>query len=205
MARALFLLLVVGNIIFYLWASNFLGVEDAGREPGRLKDQVQPERVAVVARDAAAVARVCRRLGPLAEADAERVNAALAGKAGLKTVLRPIEEKSYWVFIPPLADKAAADKKAVELKRMGIGDFFVVTDAGPYRNAIALGSFSSEDTAKELFDNLGKKGVRTARIDTRVRPTDKAQIDVRGESALVAKALGELLPTATPVADCPLE
>jgi SPOR domain len=205
MARTIFLLLVLANAIFYLWASNYLGIPDAGREPGRLKLQVQANRLTVTARDAAAVAQVCRRVGPLAQADAERINTALAAKAGLKTFLRPVEEKGYWIFIPPLSDKAAADKKAEELKDLGVKDFFIVTESGPNRYAISLGSFSSEDTAKEAFANLGKKGVHSARLDSRVRTTDKAQIDVRGEGGLVAKALNGLLPAGTPVVDCPQE
>jgi hypothetical protein len=205
MARTIFLILVVVNGIFYVWASNFLGNEDIGREPSRLKDQLQADRLTVAVRDAAAVASVCRRVGPLAQTDAERISTALAGRNGVRTVLHPVQEKSYWVMIPPLADKVTADKKAVELKRMGISDFFVVTEAGSYRNAIVLGSFSTEDTAKDLLDRMSKKGVRSARIDIRLRPTDRTQIDVRGESEVVAKGLVELLPPATPVADCPPE
>jgi hypothetical protein len=207
MARGIFLLLVVANLIFFVWASNYLGVEDTGHEPARVRDQLQADRLAVVARDAAAPAQSCRRIGPVAILDAERLKIALAAKSGIKTVLNPIEEASYWVIIPPLTDKAAADKKAEELKRMGVSDFYVVTEAGPYRNAISLGTFSNEGTAKEMFDRLGKKGVRSARIDTRLRQPEKGLVDVRGETALVTKALAELLPAPAlaPVADCPLE
>ncbi len=203
MPRAIFLLLVVANLIFFIWASNYLGREDDGREPGRLKDQLQADRLAVVAQDPAAPAQTCRRVGPIALPDAERVKIALAARSGMQVVLNPIEETIYWVFIPPLNDKVAADKKTVELKRMGIGDFLVVTEAGPNRNAISLGSFSNEETAKDLFDRLGKKGVHSARIEPRTRPAETARIDVRGDAGLVAKGLAELLPTTAPVADCP--
>jgi hypothetical protein len=203
MPRAIFLLLVVANLIFFVWAANYLGREDDGREPGRLKDQLQADRLAVVAQDPTAPVQTCRRIGPIALPDAEQVQIALAARSGIKVVLNPIEETIYWVFIPPPNDKAAADKKAVELKRMGIGDFFVVTEAGPNRNAISLGSFSNEETAKDLFDRLGKKGVHSARIEPRTRPAEKARIDVRGEAGLVTKALAELLPAPAPVADCP--
>jgi hypothetical protein len=204
MARAIFLLLLFANLAFFAWASNFLGVEDTGHEPARVKDQLQADRLAVVAKDAAAPAQACRRIGPVAVLDAERFKIGLGAKSGIKTVLNPIEETSYWVVIPPLSDKAAADKKAVELKRMGIGDFFVVTEAGPYRNAISLGTFSNEETAKDLLDRLGKKGVRSARIDTKLRPSERALLDVRGETGLVTKGLAEVLPAPPPpVADCP--
>jgi hypothetical protein len=198
MARAIFLLLLFANLIFFAWTSNFLGVEDTGHEPARVKDQLQADRLAVVAKDAAAPAQACRRIGPVAVLDAERFKIALGAKSGIKTVI-------YWVVIPPLSDKAAADKKAVELKRMGIGDFLVVNDAGPYRNAISLGTFSNEETAKDLFDRLGKKGVRSARIDTRLRPTEKALLDVRGEAGVVTKGLADVVPATAPVADCPAQ
>jgi len=205
MARAIFLALVFANLVFFIWASNYLGREDDGHESGRLKEQLQVDRLAVVAQDAASPAQVCRRIGPLALAEAEHLKATLEAKGGLKAVSNRIDEISYWVLIPPLSDKAAADKKATELKRLGITDFFVVYDAGPYRNAISLGTFRSEETAKDLLDRLGQKGVRSARIDTRTRPSDQARLDVRGEEGRVTKGLSEALPASTPVADCPRE
>jgi len=204
MARAIFVILLLANVLFFAWAGNYLGREEEGHEPGRLKAQLQADRLAVVARDAAAVpALACRRAGPMAPADAERFKTALAAVAGIKVAISAVEETSYWVYIPPLGDKNAADKKAAELKKMGVSDYLVVSEAGPYRNAISLGSFSNEETAKDLFDRLAKKGVRSARIDPRQRPTDKALLEVRGEAAAVAKGLADALPATTTVADCP--
>lgn len=203
MARAIFLLLVFANLIFFVWASNYLGREDDGHEAGRLKEQLQVDRLTVVARDAAAPPQVCRRVGPLAVADAERIKVSLETKSGLKVASNRIDEVSYLVLIPPLNDKAAADKKATELKKFGVTDFFVIYDAGPYRNAISLGTFQSEEAAKELLDRLTQKGVRSARIDARTRPSDQARLDVRGEEGRVTRGLSEALPVSTSVADCP--
>ena len=202
MARAIFVILLLANVLFFAWAANYLGREEEGHEPGRLKAQLQADRLNVMARDAAAPAQTCRRAGPVTLSDAERLKTALAAVAGIKVAVNAVEETNYWVYIPPLSDKNAADKKAAELKKMGVGDYYVVGDAGPYHNAISLGSFSNEETAKDLFDRLAKKGVRSARIDTRQRPADKALIEVRGEAALVAKGLADLLPATTTVVDC---
>jgi len=196
MARAVFLVLVFANLVFFVWASNYLGVEDEGHEPGRVKAQLQADRLIVAVRDANAPMQACRRVGPLALADAERLKVALGARSGIAVVLNPVPENGFWVFIPPLADKAATEKKATELKRMGIDDFFIVGEPGPYHNAISLGSFSNEETAKDLYDRLIKKGVRSARVEPRQRPAEKASIDVRGEAALVARGLADLLPAA---------
>jgi hypothetical protein len=205
MVRWIFLLLVVANLIFFVWASNYLGREDDGREPARLKQQLQVDRLAIASREAALPERVCRRVGPIALSEAERLKSALEARNGTRVILQPIEETSYWVIIPPLSDKAAADKKAVELKRMGVTDFDVVDEAGPYRNAISLGSFHSEEVAKGMLETLAKKGVRSARVDTKTRAAERARLDVRGDGRVVAKGLAELLPVSAPVADCPQE
>jgi hypothetical protein len=202
MARGFFLFLLLANVAFFVWNSNYLGRDDDGREPNRLKEQLQVDRLAVYTQDASVPSQVCRRVGPLTVADAERLKASLEARGGVKLVLRPIDEISYWVYIPPLTDKAAADKKAAELKRMGIEDFLVVADAGAYRNAISLGSFHDEETARDYFDQISKKGVRTARIDQRARAADQAALDVLGAAGTVDKGLATLAPSSAQIADC---
>ena len=47
MARIVFLLLVFANLAVYVWAAGYLGGRDDGREPERLRNQLQPERLRV--------------------------------------------------------------------------------------------------------------------------------------------------------------
>ena len=62
--------------------------------------------------------------------------------------------RSWWVMVPPLANKAEADKKVGELKELGVSDLFVVHDAGPNQFAISLGVFSSEKGGQEHLARL---------------------------------------------------
>jgi len=73
----------------------------------------------------------------------------------------------YWVYIPPLPNKAAVNRKIGELKARGVKEFFVVQDAGQWRNAISLGVFKTREAAQKFLDDLRAKGVRTARFGQR--------------------------------------
>src|SRR5512145_1270010 len=111
--RVAFFLLVLANLVFLVWAQGYFGGEDAGREPQRLAEQLNPGKMTVAVREKAQpVAQGCRIVGGLAAAEAESLHKAL----GEGVALRPLEEQSWWVSINALPNKAAADKKAGELK-----------------------------------------------------------------------------------------
>ncbi len=218
MARVLFLLLVLANLVFLVWAQGYLGGagEHAGREPARLKEQLLADRLFVTVRDdtssptpqeadppaVGAAPGVCRRIGPLVVADAEKLKKALAEKGGAVSTIAA-DELSYWVFIPPGAEKDAAEKKAQELKQLGVTDFFIVNDEGANRGAISLGLFHQEAPAKDLVQRLVKKGVRSAKIGTKIRKTDKILLEVRGSPALLDSSA--VTGQAAKVVDCPIE
>ena len=96
----------------------------------------------------------CLAWTALAGADAGQLDALLADKfAGLRRERHVVPELgSWWVFIPPLPNKAEADKKSGELKRLGRG---VLRDPG--RRAEPLGDF-----ARHLLQRAG--GERPARV-----------------------------------------
>lgn len=202
MARLAFLSLVLVNLAFFVWAAGYLGGADEGREPGRLSEQLNPEKLRIVVAPAApatrqealaappaAPATVCRRLGPLAIADADRLAARLAAVGEVTST--PVEGRSYWVFIPAAAAKPT-DKTAAELRQAGISDFFVVSDDGPNRGAFSLGLYHKEDAANDLLQRLGKKGIKSVRIDDKPRKTDKAVLEIRAPAEAVDQALSGL-------------
>lgn len=90
MLRTLLLLLVLGNLLFLAWGRGWLEpmlpAPHAGqREPDRLAAQVHPERLTVLGPGIAAAPAptfACLELGPLAPAQLEPAEAALAA-AGL--------------------------------------------------------------------------------------------------------------------------
>jgi hypothetical protein len=69
--------------------------------------------------------------------------------------------------MPPLKAKADVDRKVNELKALGVTEFFVVQDAGQWRNAISLGIFRTEDAAQAFLAKLKERGVRTAVAERR--------------------------------------
>src|SRR6185369_9059497 len=131
--------------------------------------------------------------------EADRLAAAMNGRlADFRLVRRAVngEGNAWWVYIPPLADKAEADKKAAELRGLGVTDFFPIQE-GPNRLAISLGVFSAEKGAQERLIDLKARGVRSARLS--VRPGKEGLLRVEasgpaaGKPALVA-AIAKALP-----------
>ena len=74
---------------------------------------------------------------------------------------------SYLVNIPPQGSKEAADRKAGELRNLGLTNFFIMQGESPLKWAISLGVFKTESGAQTLLAQLNKQGVHTARITPR--------------------------------------
>ncbi|MET3132267.1 hypothetical protein AAKU55_002539 [Oxalobacteraceae bacterium GrIS 1.11] len=77
------------------------------------------------------------------------------------------EVTSYIVHIPPQASKEAADKKAIELKQLGVENYFIMSENSPMRWAISLGVFKLEAGAQTLLASLQKQGVHSAKVSPR--------------------------------------
>lgn len=73
----------------------------------------------------------------------------------------------YWVYIPPLKSKADMDRKAGELRELGVIEHYPVLETGRWHYAISLGIFRSEDGARKYLASLREKGVRSATIGKR--------------------------------------
>lgn len=175
--RALVFLLVAANLVFFAWAQGYLG-ERSSPDSVRLTQELAADRLRIVSRDQPPapvapppkkVVEKCIAWAALAEADVAPVEALLTERfAELRRARHLIaEQSSWWVFIPPQANKAEADKKAAELKRLNVPEYFVVQDAGPNRFAISLGIFSSEPAAEERLEALKAKGVKSAKVAMR--------------------------------------
>ncbi len=117
----------------------------------------------------AANAAVCLEWGKFSGTDLVRASAALASlNLGNKLAQRQVEYNSgYWVYIPPAKTRAAVDKKIVELKALGVGDYFIVQEPGKWHNAISLGVFKTGEAAHKFLDSLKEKGVKTAVVRER--------------------------------------
>jgi len=206
--KALVFLLVLGNLLFLAFAGGYFGGPD-NPDAGRIGQQLVPERVRIVGygQTPPTTADVEKRAAeapppPPAEPEelcllwehlpadaADRLASTLAEKlAGIRVERRavPVEGAGWWVMVPPLANKAEADKKVGELKELGVNDLFIVHDAGPNQFAISLGVFSTEKSGQEHLARLRAKGVKSAKLIR--RPGKETQFAVEARGPLANKA-----------------
>mgnify|MGYP000864425787 CR=1 FL=1 len=159
-----------------------------------------PAPVAPVVAPEPVVALACSRWESLQPTDADRLATLIGQKFPafkLSRRLDPGEGNGWWVFIPPQADKATADKKASQLRGFGVTDYFIVQEAGPNRYAISLGIFSSEKGAQERLADVKELGVRSAKLSLRPGKDSHASLDARGP-AVDQPALRKLVAGAIP-------
>lgn len=226
--RTFVFLLVLANLLFFVWTQGYFGSK-ASPDAVRLQQQLLADQVSIVGRGEPPAASSkakpaekpgekpvekpvekkaavsCLLLNGLPIADADRLERLLAEKfSGFKPVRTVTPGSStYWVFIPPLASKQDADRKAGELKRLGAPEFFIVQDDGPNRLAISLGIFSTEEAARERLDALRAKGVRSARSGERSVRAASAALEISGPEAqqdALREALLVIVPEAKPAA-----
>ena len=215
--RSLFFLLVLGNLLFFAWSQGHFGRIDDGREPQRYDHQLAPDklRVSHLAEPPAAppMTDICRLVGGLSVADAHQLEEkARADEVanGLSFAIKPVEmPPGHWVHIPPLDNKAAVDKKLIELKQRDITDAEPLLGEGADRFAISLGMFDTAEEAAAHLQALLKRGVRSATIQTRARPAEETQVEARGPQETLLKRLPELLNSlgaaSSAIEECPNE
>lgn len=106
----------------------------------------------------------CLEWGEFSGDELARASTALDGMSlGSMITQRQVEHTSaYWVYIPPRPNRSEVDKKIVQIKALGVDDFFVVQEPGKWHNAISLGIFRTEEAAQRYLQHLREKGVKSA-------------------------------------------
>jgi hypothetical protein len=120
---------------------------------------------------AAARALACIDVGTFSAGEAKRFESRLAalelGDRQSRQAVQAQDVTSYLVNIPPQPSKDAADRKAAELRGLGVTNFFIMSGESPMKWAISLGVFKTESGAQTLLAQLNKQGVHSARITPR--------------------------------------
>ena len=213
--RILFLLLVLANVAFFAW-SRFIAGGGSGADPTPLSRQIEPQKLRVVppeelarlsvpkpappapSRPAPVVTSKCLEWGSFTPTDVASARKALEPLAlGERVAERKSEETAaWWVFIPPQTGEGsarqAALRKAGELKKLGVQDYFIVQDEGPNHWALSLGIFRSEEAAQARLVALRTQGVRSARVGPRDTPVTKVWLQVKSVDAALEARLQEL-------------
>lgn len=194
MLKFVFWALLCLNGVLLAYGQGYLGsFKNAEREPARLKNQVAPEKLKVITPEQAQAASeqsasaepsasaaaasasapavqtiACTEIGPFSAGEAKRFETRLE-RLGLgerqSRISVPFQEvTSRLVYIPPLGSKEAAERKAAELRNLGISNFFIISNDSPIKWGISLGLFKADGAAQAMLASLAKQGVRSARI-----------------------------------------
>lgn len=226
MLKFIFLAALLANGALFAYQRGFLGdLIPNDREPNRAALQVQPDKVrlvgaaevAEVARAAAAAASAaaaaaaakkaeslaCLDVGSFLLADGKRFETLLVplalGERQSRRNVQVQEVASHLVYIPALATKEATDKKAGELRQLGVTDYFLINDNSPFRGGISLGVFKFEEAARSRLTALMKQGVHSAKLGSRTTAVNKLAYQFRNLAPDTKAALDQVLrefPTA---------
>lgn len=213
--RTLFLLLLLANAGFYAWW-RYVAPPETSADPAPLARQIEPEKLKVVAPSelpppsppkpppaapaasaqpaAAPVALKCIEWGSFTLTDAPLAAKALEPLAlGPRLAQRRTEENaSWWVFIPSQRTRQGAQRKAAELKALGVDEYFVVQEEGPLRWALSLGVFRTEEAADARLAALREQGVRTARVAQRDTVVPKVWLQVSNVDPALERRLADI-------------
>ncbi|BEV17654.1 SPOR domain-containing protein [Herbaspirillum sp. DW155] len=162
--------------------------------PGSQSAAAATPAAVAAAPQAAPVTPSCTEVGNFTVADARRFSDQLASlRLGDKVVQKLTQDvTSHMVYIPPEGGREGADRRVAELRRLGIGDFYVIPDSFPnpaLRYGISLGIFRTEDAAKAYVGQLISRGVRSARIIARRSGAGKQVFQLRDLSPEARTAL----------------
>ena len=192
MLKFVFWLLAGVNLLVLAIGQGYLGsFRSETREPARLKNQLQVTKLTLLTQEQATAAAAppaaeaaatpavpappptyaCTEVGNFLLADGRRFEAQVAaldlGDRQSRRNVAGQEISSYMVYIPPQGSKEGADRKAGELKQLGVTNYFIMNEGSPLRWGISLGVFKSETSAQSQLASLNKQGVHSARVAPR--------------------------------------
>ena len=220
MLKFVFWLLAGVNLLVLAIGQGYLGsFRTETREPARLKNQLHAEKITLLTQAQAtapaeaatpaatpAPAPTSATPAPQVFACTEVGNFVLAEARKFETLLEPLDLgdrqsrrnvagqdiSSYMVFIPPQGSKENADRKAGELKQLGVTNYFIMGEGSAQRWGISLGVFKSETSAQTHLASLNKQGVHSARVAPRYSSSKQLAYQFRNLDAATRARLAEI-------------
>ena len=182
------------------------------REPARIKNQLNADKLKLLSAASAASAAApppaaepdatpaptaCLEIGNFGAAEARRFEARLAALAlgdrqSRINVNAPELITSHVVYIPSQGSQEGAERKANELKNLGVTNYFIMADNSPMKWGISLGVFKSEAAAQSLLATLNKRGVHSARIGGRGPQSSKLAYQFRAIDAATRASIEDI-------------
>lgn len=185
--KKLFFLLLLGNVIFYLWVNNVQPKPDQDQrlsvDPSLerivLQSELEPEpeqkpkkeieissKVELTGKEAAAETPIiktetCYYTSPIKEWESSvALQTALKNEAVRSEILseKLFENVGYWVMYPAAADMKQARANVRTLKEMGVKDYWLFRK-GARKGAISLGMFKEQQRAEKIKAEWLAKGI----------------------------------------------
>ncbi|MGH8292237.1 MAG: SPOR domain-containing protein [Gammaproteobacteria bacterium] len=214
MMRSLFLVLVLANVVAFIWfgwlrpsPSSPSSTPLPRVQPLKLIAELTPAQRAALAKPLAPVpgpasaasadvsAQSCVSYGPFPSVVAAETSSTRLRAGGASVTQRLVPGKvrqGYWVYLPPFGSRREAEAAAGLLQQRGVKDLYVVTDEAN-RNAISLGVYSDRFGALAHQKKIRALGYR-ALVTERFRDAPRYWLDARGSAPQlpVAKAFADL-------------
>ncbi|MGE5027589.1 MAG: SPOR domain-containing protein [Betaproteobacteria bacterium] len=135
----------------------------------------------------------CLEWGAFSGDDLKRAELALEKLSlGDKLARYQAGKPGYWVYIGPRKSLQEAQKKADELKKLGVQESFIFREKSKWQFAISLGLFSTEAAATNFLEQLREKGVKSAVAGPRSAEGEAAVFQVRDADDSATAALTKL-------------
>ena len=174
MLRALVVLLIVVNALFFGWTRGWLdsivGIKANGdHEPERLARQQHPELIQLLGPQAAAALqqRTCLELGPLDSDAAVQAAQAALERGGVPASARStqaIDQPGVWVVATiKLTSKDFEARKEETYKRMHI-DYQPLAGPADELPSLVLGRYASAAAANEALDGFSQRALKGLRV-----------------------------------------
>ncbi|MBW3511786.1 SPOR domain-containing protein [Janthinobacterium sp. NKUCC06_STL] len=217
MLKFVFWLLAGVNLLVLAIGQGYLGsFRTETREPARLKNQLQANKLSLLTQEQATASAAppaaegvvaaaapapppsyaCTEVGNFLLADGRRFEAQVAalglGDRQSRRNVAGQDISSYMVYIPPQGSKEGADRKAGELKQLGVTNYFIMNESSPLRWGISLGVFKSETSAQSQLASLNKQGVHSARVAPRYSASKQLAYQFRDLDAATRARLAEI-------------
>ncbi len=181
--RILILLLILANLAFYYWASQYQSSEIIftqpqsvpGYKPIKLLSELEQETpqqadsvslaneqvtLASQAKEVV-VQQKCFSLGPFDKEEKSDEIYNTLFSSGIQAKQRKVDErrpKSYWVYLAAHESQQEAEKTVEFLKKNKISEFYIWLDP-PQKYAVSLGLFKKLETARNKINQVSKIGL----------------------------------------------
>lgn len=181
--RTLILFLILVNLAFYYWASQYHSAEIIyeqpltipGYKPIKLLAErkqtlnAQPKSASLAGEQVSLATQAeeiisnekCFSLGPFTQENESDAIYDILFSSGIQAKQRAVNErrpKSYWVYLPVHESQQDAEETVEFLKKNKITEFYIWLDP-PQKYAVSLGLFKKLSTARDKMAQVRKVGL----------------------------------------------